>query len=403
VITLNGSASMTVTKGSSFSDPGATATDNNDGNVSVNVTGSVDVSVVGTYTLQYNARDLAGNNATTQTRTVNVINASGSGPGTSNLQTNQKLSANEFIVSANGVHKFVLQGTGNLVLYSSGQVRWTAATQGKGGTQLFLQGDGNLVLRTAAGATVWSSGTQGKGVVRLVMQDDGNLVQLTAAGGLVWSTNTGGGGSADTTPPVITLNGAASVTVTKGGSFSDPGATASDNKDGNVSVNVTGSVNVAVVGTYTLFYDARDAAGNNAVTVTRTVSVVNPSSGPGTPVLLTDQRLSTNQFLESANGAYKFVLQGDGNLVLYTSARQVRWTATTQGKGGSQLILQGDGNLVLSDAAGSSVWRSRTRGKGAVRLVMLDDGNLVLQTAAGATVWSTDTGGGTPPPPVDGV
>ncbi|MCI4429827.1 MAG: DUF5011 domain-containing protein, partial [Burkholderiales bacterium] len=135
VITLNGSASMTVTIGSSFSDPGATATDNIDGNVSVNVTGSVNLSVVGIYTLQYNARDLAGNDATTVTRTVNVINASGggSGPGTSSLKTDQKLSAGQSIVSANGAHKFVLQGAGNLVLYSSGQVRWAAATQGKGG------------------------------------------------------------------------------------------------------------------------------------------------------------------------------------------------------------------------------------------------------------------------------
>ena len=201
VITLNGSASMTVTIGSSFPDPGATATDNIDGNVSVNVTGSVNVSVVGIYTLQYNARDLAGNNATTVTRIVNVINASdgGSGPGTSSLKTDQSLSASQSIVSANGAHKFVLQGAGNLVLYSSGQVRWAAATQGKGGTQLFLQGDGNLVLRTAAGAAVWSSGTNGKGAVRLVMQDDGNLVLQTAAGATIWSTNTGG----STPPPPV--------------------------------------------------------------------------------------------------------------------------------------------------------------------------------------------------------
>jgi hypothetical protein len=152
VITLKGSNPMSVSLGSVFVDPGATATDNVDGLVLVSVSGSVNTAVVGTYTLTYSASDRAGNKATA-TRTVYVK---------------------------------------------------------------------------------------------------------------------------DTTPPVITLNGSNPMTVTQGSVFTDPGATATDNVDGTDPVTVSGSVNTAMVGTYTLTYSATDQADNTA-TATRTVYVVAPA------------------------------------------------------------------------------------------------------------------------------
>lgn len=77
----------------------------------------------------------------------------------------------------------------------------------------------------------------------------------------------------DTLVPVITLNGANPMSVNQGSAFTDPGATAVDNVDGSVPVSVSGSVNTAVPGSYTLTYAATDAAGNPA-TRTRTVNVV---------------------------------------------------------------------------------------------------------------------------------
>lgn len=95
--------------------------------------------------------------------------------------------------------------------------------------------------------------------------------------GTTWRTDvpTGGGGP-DTIAPVITLNGAATMQVAKGTTFTDPGATAQDNVDGDITskIVVTGSVNTAVVGTYTLRYNVKDNAGNFAPEVTRTVNVV---------------------------------------------------------------------------------------------------------------------------------
>ncbi|MBL7932054.1 MAG: DUF5011 domain-containing protein [Bacteroidia bacterium] len=84
--------------------------------------------------------------------------------------------------------------------------------------------------------------------------------------------------TADTTPPVITLTGKQSDTCYMTLAYTDPGATANDNTDGNItsSILVTGTVNTAVTGDYILQYNVKDAANNSAATVSRTVHVLNP-------------------------------------------------------------------------------------------------------------------------------
>ena len=79
---------------------------------------------------------------------------------------------------------------------------------------------------------------------------------------------------ADTTAPVITLNGTSPVNVVQGSAYSDAGATATDNVDGAVAVTTSGTVDTNVIGQYILTYSATDAAGNQATPVTRTVNVV---------------------------------------------------------------------------------------------------------------------------------
>ena len=88
----------------------------------------------------------------------------------------------------------------------------------------------------------------------------------------------GGGGGGDTnvdpadrTAPVITLIGPSNVPHEQGTTYSDQGATATDDVDGPVPVTMSGSVGTAA-GRYTLTYDASDSAGNKA-TATRTVAV----------------------------------------------------------------------------------------------------------------------------------
>ena len=78
---------------------------------------------------------------------------------------------------------------------------------------------------------------------------------------------------ADTTPPVITLLGDATVEVDQNTSYTDAGATAVDAVDGVVDVVVTGSVDITTAGTYTLTYTATDSVGNTAE-ITRIVTVI---------------------------------------------------------------------------------------------------------------------------------
>lgn len=78
----------------------------------------------------------------------------------------------------------------------------------------------------------------------------------------------------DVTAPVITLKGDASITIKAGTAFTEPGYTATDNVDGDLTANVTitGSVNIYRADTYKLTYTVADAYGNTA-TAERTVTV----------------------------------------------------------------------------------------------------------------------------------
>ena len=87
----------------------------------------------------------------------------------------------------------------------------------------------------------------------------------------------------DTVPPVITLVGAATVTVQLGAVYTDAGATATDNVDGDISdrIVVENPVNTSIAGTYTVTYRVEDQAGNRA-SATRSV-VVQTSLQPPPP------------------------------------------------------------------------------------------------------------------------
>ena len=76
----------------------------------------------------------------------------------------------------------------------------------------------------------------------------------------------------DRTPPVISLIGGASLEILEGEAFDDPGATATDDRDGNVDITVSGEVG-ALPGIYTLTYTAIDTSGNLSEAI-RTVEVL---------------------------------------------------------------------------------------------------------------------------------
>jgi len=102
----------------------------------------------------------------------------------------------------------------------------------------------------------------------------------SAGGGIIGNINIAGftltPAAGDTTIPVITLVGADPVNINQGATYTDAGATATDDTDGTITGDIAtvNPVDTAIVGQYTVTYNVDDAAGNSAAQVTRTVNVV---------------------------------------------------------------------------------------------------------------------------------
>jgi hypothetical protein len=104
------------------------------------------------------------------------------------------------------------------------------------------------------------------------------------------------------------------------------------------------------------------------------------------------QQLNRGQSLTSPNGCFTFVLQDDGNLVLYGSRNKALWASNTDTKAVERAVMQTDGNLVLYGYNKTAVWSSRTDGRDGSRLIVQNDGNVVIYTPAiNRAVWSTKT------------
>lgn len=88
----------------------------------------------------------------------------------------------------------------------------------------------------------------------------------------------------DVTPPAIRLSGFPACFVRLGTEFTEPGYSAADNCDGDVTgvVKVSGVVNTAALGTYDLIYTATDKAGNTASVVRKVTVYENVQAPEGT-------------------------------------------------------------------------------------------------------------------------
>ena len=135
----------------------------------------------------------------------------------------------------------------------------------------------------------------------------------------------------DTTIPVISLVGSASVDVERANAYSDLGATATDNVDGTItsSIVTVNGVDVTTSGTYTVTYDVNDAAGNAATQVTRVVTVAD-TTPPGLTV--------ANLNLNVADGATAL-----GNV---SADESVTWSVT-----GSGVSISSSGSVTLDSPA----------------------------------------------------
>ncbi|MDA7655309.1 DUF5011 domain-containing protein, partial [Akkermansiaceae bacterium] len=239
VITLLGSASpITAEAGFQYIDAGATA----DGGESVDTSGTVNTSILGDYVLDYTAEDSAGN-VGTATRTVNV-----------------KDTTKPVIALIGDAEVTILVGTP----YQEPGATFSDNYD----TELIVTIDNSLVNKDVVGEYTVSytvtdtSGYEGTAIRTVKVEDQ--------------------------TAPVVTLNGDAQVTIEMGGTYTELGATVSDNYDTtgldvDVTVTPTEDVNTSAEGTYEITYSVMDVSGNTGTAI-RTVTV-DDTIAPDAPTL----------------------------------------------------------------------------------------------------------------------
>jgi len=168
----------------------------------------------------------------------------------------------------------------------------------------------------------------------------------------------------DTTPPIITLVGTDPVSVDSGSVYTDLGATASDDVDGDITANIiiVNPVNTATVGTYTITYNISDANGNAATQITRTVNVVSP---PDTTLpIISSLTLSPNSGSVGVGGTVTLTIVADG--ADYTAgAITVNGVATTD-------FTNAGGNTYTATYTVASGNTNRSAGSVPVSVVLTD-------------------------------
>ncbi len=78
-------------------------------------------------------------------------------------------------------------------------------------------------------------------------------------------------------------------------------------------------------------------------------------------------------------------------MVLYKNGAPL-WSSQTHGRSTGNLVMQGDGNLKLYSPGGTPVWHTYTFGQPGAALAVQNDGNLVLYRNGNA-IWNTGTYG----------
>ena len=117
-----------------------------------------------------------------------------------------------------------------------------------------------------------------------------------------------------------------------------------------------------------------------------------PRINPLSSGALVQSESGVGEVKELRKSSYRFVMQGDGNVVLYDGSTP-KWASGTHGKPNApfKLQLQGDGNLVAYDKKNNAIWASGSRGNNCV-LKLQGDGNVVIYGDDGQPKWSTGTG-----------
>ncbi|MBI2415509.1 MAG: DUF5011 domain-containing protein [Candidatus Kerfeldbacteria bacterium] len=154
----------------------------------------------------------------------------------------------------------------------------------------------------------------------------------------------------DSTAPTLTLLGDETITLIVGDSYTEAGATAVDDIDGDVTANIvidSSAVNTAVPGTYLVTYTATDLS-NNSSTAERTIEVLKI----GGKLIKVKKRDNGTIKLTYANGTTETInpFSGKKKFTYVISTNQHRLLVTN----GQVLKVYEDGDMVDHSTIGST-------------------------------------------------
>jgi hypothetical protein len=251
VIILNGDPHITIEQGDPYTEANATALDKEDGDITNKIVtaGTVDTKVPDTYIISYNVTDSDDNKADEVTRTV-VVESPDLPPPEEPVIS---LLGNQFIT-----------------------IKEEDSYADPGATALDKE-DGDITNKIATTGMVDTKVPDTYIIHYNVSDSDGNKADEVTRTVVVESPHLPPPGK-----PVISLNGDPNITIKKGESYADQGATALDNEDGDITNKIVTSVtdfDINLPGTYFIYYNVSDSDGNRADEVTRTVLVEGEGEG----------------------------------------------------------------------------------------------------------------------------
>lgn len=313
VLTLDGASEVIVAHGSTYTDAGATALDAAEGALIPEVISNVNTGVVGDYSVTYNASDAAGNAATAVSRTVKVTDqtaptisltgdasiviahgSSYSDAGATAVDavdgTLVPVTADTIDVNQIGIQSITYNVSDSANNAATAVTRTVEVTDQTAPT-LSLIGDASLTV--AHGSEYIDAGATAIDAV------DGTLTPVKTGAidtsiigeqSVTYNVTDGANNPAiavtrvvnvtDQTAPVITLLGNSSESILINTDYTDPGSVVADSVTPFLTATVTGSVDTSMAGTYTLTYSAMDAADNEAVELTREITVIDAIAIP---------------------------------------------------------------------------------------------------------------------------
>jgi hypothetical protein len=137
----------------------------------------------------------------------------------------------------------------------------------------------------------------------------------------------------DLVKPVITILGNNPDTIMQNKSYTDPGATATDNVDGNITNKITklSTLDTSKIGTYIITYSVSDLAGNKATEV-RTVIVTRNTSVRNINTLNNIVKVYPSPAFNELNISIENISQLPANLVIYDMLGKevIKQTITTK-------------------------------------------------------------------------